>query len=228
MQIGGFQKLSLIDYPGKVACVIFTQGCNFRCPYCHNRDLLPGSSPKELIPQEHILDFLEFRKDQLQAVVITGGEPTLQPDLIPFLQDVKALGFAVKLDTNGSRPWVLREIFKRELVDFVAMDLKATPDKYRLLAGTPVDIRHIQDSVDLILSSGIEYRFRTTILRDFLSEQDLIKISDWIKDASNYVLQNFSPAGTVLDSALLDRRPFTEDEFAALKEKFERGILTPV
>lgn len=221
MQIGGFQKVSLIDYPGKVACVVFTQGCNFRCPYCHNSELIPLVTGRDLIPEQQILGFLERRQDKLQGVVITGGEPTLQHDLISFLQKIKSLRYSIKLDTNGSRPWVLREVLNSGLVDFIAMDIKATPEKYFQLAGTPVSLPNIQESMDLILSSGLEHQFRSTIIRNLLSEADVLRIRDWIKNTSPYILQNFSAGPLVLDKGLLDQRHYTDTEFAVLKDKVD-------
>lgn len=228
MQIGGFQKVSLIDYPGKVSCVVFTQGCNFRCPYCHNRELVVASEFGEPVPDNQILDFLRARNGKLQGVVVTGGEPTLQPDLKDFLREVKRLGYAVKLDTNGSRPGVLRDLLAARLVDFIAMDIKAPLEKYDLLSGVPVDIRRIQESIALILASGREYQFRTTLVKPLLSQQDLPRISELIKAPPSYVLQNFSATDKVLDPSLLDRGHYTEEEVSALKDKYERGALVGV
>jgi pyruvate formate lyase activating enzyme len=228
MQIGGFQKTSLIDYPGKVASVIFTQGCNFRCPFCHNRDLVEHLAMKELLAEAQVLGYLAFRRDKIQGVVVTGGEPTLQPDLLNFLAKLKALGYAVKLDTNGSRPDVLREALRLKLVDFVAMDIKAPLQKYASLAGVSVDLSDIQVSRDLILSSGIEHQFRTTAVKPLLDESDLEQITQWLGQNSCFTLQDFSATSSVLDQSLLDRGHHTPEEFNALKEKYQRGVLVSV
>lgn len=164
MRIGGFQPFSLSDFPGKVAAIVFTQGCNFRCPYCHNRQLIPENPPDgRLISGAAVLRFLECRRGQLDGVVVTGGEPTIQEDLRSFLSQLKALGYTVKLDTNGSRPDVLRCVFEEGLVDFVAMDFKAQLLEYTRTAGVMVDVETIADSMRVIAASGIMHEFRTTL-----------------------------------------------------------------
>jgi len=222
MQIGGFQKLSLIDYPGKVAAVIFTQGCNFRCPFCHNRDLVLPQYYKPTLSEEEVYDFLKERRDKLQGVVVTGGEPTLQPDFIPFLKKLKQFGYSVKIDTNGSQPEVLEKIIQAGLVDYIAMDIKAPLESYAQAAGVPVDINNIQKSIEFLLSSGINYHFRTTAVKPLLSLEDFKEMSALIKDAERYIIQEFIPHGTILDNSLLDRGHFTAFELNALKEQWER------
>ncbi len=192
--IGGFQKLTLIDYPGKVATVVFTVGCNFRCPFCHNPDLI--------IPNDHMIalgrenektffDFLETRKGKLDGVCVTGGEPTVQPDLLPFLKKIKKMGFLVKLDSNGLRPEILRKVFDQKLADFVAMDIKHTPEKYAEAMGVDVDMKKIQESVRLIQASGIPYEFRTTVVPGIHREEDFRAIGEWIRGTKRYYLQPF-------------------------------------
>ena len=169
MRIGGLQKFSFIDFPNKTSAIIFTQGCNFRCEYCHNPELVYYNMFQVPIPEEQIFAFLESRRNQLDAVVITGGEPTLQPDLIEFIKKVKAMGFLVKLDTNGSNPQVLEQIINQKLVDFIAMDIKATFDKYNLVCCVPVDIDDIKLSIELIKNSGIDFLFRTDLLQKHIN-----------------------------------------------------------
>ena len=223
MQIGGFQRFSLIDYPGKVAAVVFTQGCNFRCPYCHNAKLVIPSKFRKPLHEEGIIDFLFRRKNKLQGVVVTGGEPTLQKDLINFLSKIKQLGYCIKLDTNGTAPRVLKKIISKKLVDFIAMDVKAPLERYSQAAGIAVDTDLIRESIDLILHSSMDHMFRTTVVKPLLSGDDIAKISVSIKDAKHFVLQNFVIQEDILDKVLLDRGHYTHEEFYGLQKKWERG-----
>ena len=193
MRIGGLQKFSFIDYPNKTAAIIFTQGCNFRCEYCHNPELVYPSMYQVPMQEEQVFAFLESRRNQLDAVVITGGEPTLQSDLIDFIKKVKAMGFLVKLDTNGSNPQVLEEIINQKLVDFIAMDIKATFDKYNLVCCVPVDIDNIKKSIDLIKKSGIDFLFRTTYDKSKLFDKDIQTVTDFLKVDNHYKVQKCNP-----------------------------------
>lgn len=194
MRIGGLQKFSFIDYPGKTAAIIFTQGCNFKCGYCHNPQLVYPSLFKVSIPEEQIFAFLESRKNQLDGVVITGGEPTLQPDLIDFITKVKDMGFLIKLDTNGSNPKVLEQIIKQNLVNFIAMDIKAPFDKYNSVCCVPVNIENIKLSINLIKKSGINFLFRTTYDKTKLFDKDIQTMTDFLNVASSYKIQKCNPA----------------------------------
>ena len=189
MRIGGVQKFSFIDYPGKTAAIIFTQGCNFKCGYCHNPQLVYPSLFKVSIPEEEIFAFLESRINQLDGVVITGGEPTLQPDLIEFITKVKDMGFLIKLDTNGSNPKVLEQIIKQKLVNFIAMDIKAPFDKYNSVCCVPVNIDNIKLSINLIKKSGIEFLFRTTYDKTKLFDKDIQTMTDFLNVAGSYKIQ---------------------------------------
>jgi len=191
MRIGGFQKFSLIDYPGKISCIIFTQGCNFRCFYCHNPELVYPHLFETPLAEEEIVDFLKRRKKQLEAIVISGGEPTIQEDLVPFLKMVKTLGYAVKLDTNGSNPLVIRELVKRKLVDYIAMDIKAPLKKYQDLVKVKVNLSRIKESIEIIENSSVEYEFRTTYIPSFLTSKDLLEILSLIKNKSRFTVQEF-------------------------------------
>jgi len=194
MKIGGLNKFSLSDYPGKVAAVVFTQGCNFRCRFCHNGSLIPSNVPdNSLIPQEKVFEFLEDRGRQLDGVVITGGEPTIQPDLSTFIYKIKATGFLVKLDTNGSQPEVLHRLLEEKLIDFIAMDIKAPLDIYDRLTGEQTPISRIKESIELIARSGIAHEFRTTVVKPLLSPQDLLSIRKLIPPGSTHGLQKFRP-----------------------------------
>lgn len=164
----------MLDYPGKLSSIIFTQGCNFNCVYCHNKDLILRN--KGTYSADGILDFLKERKDRLDAVVITGGEPTLQPDLIDYMKKIKKLGYLIKLDTNGSRPDVIKKALAAKVVDYIAMDIKAPLKKYWMVANTNVDINQIEKSISIIRNSGIMHEFRTTVPENILNESDLFEI----------------------------------------------------
>ena len=198
MQIGGFQKFSLIDFPGLTSAVVFTQGCNFRCPYCHNPELVLPERFGETFPALDILDFLAKRTGKLQGVAITGGEATLQRDLPDFLMAVKSLGFKTKLDTNGSKPQVLSDVLSARLVDFVAMDVKAPLKHYNQLAGCRVKIQAIEESIRIILNSGLSYQFRTTTSRLLHTPEMFEEIMHWMeKLGANHIFQNFTPNKTL-------------------------------
>ena len=177
MKIGGLLKFTLIDFPGRPAAVIFTQGCNFRCRYCHNPELVYPHMFTEPVAEEEIDAFLKRRQGTLEGVVVSGGEPTLFDDLPPFLRKLKSMGYAVKLDTNGTRPDMLKEIIDNKLVDFIAMDLKAPLEKYALITGVDFNMSIIQQSMDLIRSAGIGYEFRTTYDKEVLTDADIEAIS---------------------------------------------------
>lgn len=190
MIIGGFHRFSLIEFPGRISCIIFTQGCNFKCSYCHNPELIPFK-PRTEIDENFIFSFLKIRREKLDAVVITGGEPTLQNDLIEFISKIKELKFSVKLETNGSNYVMLEKLVKNRLLDYISMDIKAPFEKYEKITNTKIDINGLKASIDLIKNSKIDYEFRTTVIKNFLTKEDIIKIGEILKDAKSYVLQNF-------------------------------------
>jgi len=202
MKMGGLIPLSLSDYPGHIAAVIFTQGCNFRCPFCHNGSLIP-LEPKagQLMPEQQLFDFLEKRRWQLDAVVVSGGEPTIQPDLTEFLQRIKALGYLVKLDTNGSRPSILEIQIQLRLIDYIAMDIKAPFKSYGRLTGMRSSISQIEQSIELIAQSGVDHEFRTTVVHSLLSDEDLQAIQKSVPSGSLCRLQDFQ-AENALDPTL--------------------------
>ena len=203
MNIGGIQKLSLLDYPDKTCCTIFTVGCNYRCPFCHNASIICNSVPENGISQEEVIEFLKRRKGLLDGVCITGGEPLLQDQLESFIREIKSLGFLVKLDTNGSLPRKLRLLIKTGLVDYVAMDIKNSPDSYGQTIGiNNYNLDLIKKSVDLLLSNIVPYEFRTTAVRQLHTSKDMLAIAQWIKGAEHYYLQNFVDSGDVLESGL--------------------------
>ena len=202
MVICGIQKLTLLDYPGKVACTIFTGGCNFRCPFCHNRDLVTGEAEKTVAGEE-IFRFLKKRQGILEGVCISGGEPLLQPDLEEFIREVRSLGYCVKLDTNGSLPDRLEYLAGQGLLDYVAMDLKNSPEHYGRTAGAPLcDVERIDRSIRLLMGGDIPYEFRTTVVREFHQRADFEAMGKWIEGADQYILQQFVDSGHVLAPGL--------------------------
>ncbi len=196
MKLAGFVPLSLCDYPGRVAAVVFTQGCNFRCPWCHNGHLLPlTAEPSNSVSEEHVMSVLAERCDRLGGVVVSGGEPTLQPALPRFLRRLKALRLDVKLDTNGTHPAVLRQLLDDRLLDYVAMDVKAPWDRYAALTGTVCcDVAAVQASMAMIAASGVPHAFRTTRVDPLLSEQEYGDIRTQIPQGSTHTWQAFRPA----------------------------------
>ena len=192
MRLGGYQKLTLIDYPGKIATTVFTVGCSFRCPFCHNPELVLASQfPAPNNMEEEFFDFLKKRKGKLEGVCITGGEPTIQSDIIDFIKKIKSMGFLVKLDSNGTRPDVLKKVIQERLVDFIAMDIKNSLKNYSRTVGNEADTERIRLSVEMIMNSGIDYEFRTTVVPGIHTEKDFDEIAKWIKGAKSYYLQEF-------------------------------------
>jgi pyruvate formate lyase activating enzyme len=199
MLIGGFQKLTLLDFPGKVACILFTPGCNFKCPFCHNGGLVTHVEPQTFLSEEEVLSYLQKRVGLLDGIVVTGGEPLLQQGIESFLAKVKAMGYAVKLDTNGTFPHKLKSLVESGLVDYVAMDIKNSPDKYPLTAGCDtVDMSAIEESVRYLLSDVVDYEFRTTVTAQLHTPQDIVAIAQWIQGAKRYFLQNFKDSGDLV------------------------------
>ena len=216
MLIGGLQKFSMIDYPGKTCAIVFTVGCNFKCPYCHNPELQDGKGCN-IIDQNDILEFLKKRVGKLDAVTITGGEPTLHSDLLDFLKAIKELGFFIKLDSNGTNPDFLEKILDSGVVDYIAMDIKAPEEKYAEVVGATVDFRKIRKSIDLIMKKAKDYEFRTTTVVSQLSFEDFEKIGQMISGAKRYYLQKFIPSKTI-DQNFLNEKTYTNKEFEELKK----------
>lgn len=215
MIIGGFQKTTLLDYPDKIACIIFTQGCNLNCPFCHN-SLLINNSKKSLITEKEIFDYLEKRVGILEGVCITGGEPLLQKDIETFIQRIKSYGYKVKIDTNGSNPELLKELLDKKLIDYIAMDIKNTFDKYEITSGKKVNIDNIKKSIDIINKSKIDHEFRTTLVKEFHNINDIESICKILKKDSKYYLQNFVNSEGVLNK---DLHGFSLEELKDMKNK---------
>ena len=214
MNIQGFQKLTLLDYPGKMACTVFTYGCNFRCGFCHNA-LLVTEENSDSISEDEFFSFLKKRQGILDGVCISGGEPTLQKDLYDFIKKVKALGYSVKLDTNGTNPNLLKTLLKENLLDYVAMDIKNSPKKYNLTCGCEVDISVVKESVSLLKGSNINYEFRTTTVREYHSAEDFNAIAQWLRGDSKYFLQHFEDSGNLIGDNL---SPFSKEEMLSFAD----------
>ena len=216
MLIKGLQKLTLLDYPGKMACTVFMGGCNFACPFCHNASLVLGNRVKEsaTMPEEEFFSFLRKRQGILEAVCVSGGEPTLGGDLISFLNNIKKMGFLVKLDTNGYKPDVLKNAVSLGLCDYVAMDIKNSPDMYGITVGIEnFDVKPIMESVDFLMSGKVDFEFRTTLTRELHQQNDIIEIGKWIKGPEKYFLQTFKDSGDLIAS---DFGGYDEKETKAL------------
>lgn len=216
MLVGGLQKTTLIDYPGQIAAIIFTQGCNFRCPYCHNPELVKSELFGPRISEEELFEFLESKKGKLDAISITGGEPTLQPDLYDFIKKVKEMGFKVKLDTNGSNFEVLKKMIDEKLVDYIAMDIKAPLEKYEEVVRMKVNLENIKKSIELIINSDIESEFRTTIVKSLLSFADFEKIGEMISGAPYYVVQKFVESKAI-DENVFNFEMYDDEEYEKIK-----------
>ena len=214
MTINGMQKLTLLDYPGNVACLIFTQGCNFRCPFCHNSGLLDMNNNCEKIDEKEVFKYLEKRKGLLDGVCISGGEPLLQKDIEYFIRKVKDLGYKVKLDTNGSSPKKLKQLIEEGLIDYVAMDIKKDFLNYDKTAGMCTNIDNIKKSIEIIENSNIEYEFRTTIVKQFHDVGKLEKIIQYIGPNARYYIQNYQDCSSVLQRGL---DGFDEEELLNIK-----------
>lgn len=203
MIIHGIQKLTLVDYPGKMAAILFSGACNFRCPFCQNGRLVLAPNDEPVIEESEIFEFLEKRRKMLEGVVVTGGEPTINKDLLPFIAKIKGLGYSVKLDTNGYRPEVLEAALKEGLVDYVAMDIKNSLDMYPKTAGLSFfNPERIEQSVDLLMGGRIEYEFRTTVVKEHHSEENFKKIGQWLKGSEKYFLQSFVNSEDTIDKTL--------------------------
>lgn len=222
MQILGLQKLTLLDYPGYIASTIFTGGCNFKCPFCQNASLV--NYEEEDLGEENILEFLKDRKPYLDAACISGGEPTIQKELKDFIKKVKNIGYLVKLDTNGTNPKLLKELIDEKLIDYVAMDIKNSKEKYNETIGLKYDMKNIEESVNLLLEGNIDYEFRTTVVKDFHDESDFKKIAKWIKGAKKYVLQQFVGSENVIQRGLSAHSKDKLQEFKKILDKEIKNV----
>ena len=225
MRISGLQKMTLLDYPGKIACTVFLGGCNLRCPFCHNGELLDGSA-EIIMDEREFLSFLSKRKGLLDAVCISGGEPTLQPGLAALLEQIKAMGYLTKLDTNGSRPEVLKELVSRDLLDYVAMDIKNSPDLYGQTAGAPVQLQKIEESLRFLTEEHLDYEFRTTVVAQLHDCASIARMGEWVatlaqgKKIKRWFVQPFADRDTVLFTGLSSPDDEQLSEFVTLLQRF--------
>ncbi len=235
LHIKGVQKSSLIDYPGKISAIVFLSRCNFRCPYCHNPELIFNEQDFPDISEEEFFVFLKKQKKWIDGVCITGGEPALHPGLIDFMKKIKETGLLVKLDTNGTIPQVIEEAVKEKCVDFIAMDIKNSLDRYDETTNSKLNktiIDNIKSSVDLIMKYGdesmkdkkIDYEFRTTVLPKFHSKEEFEKISNWLKGAKKYTIQQFHVRDDLIDNSLKDEKTFLTNELEEFKKILEKNI----
>ena len=224
MQIHGFLKTTLLDYPGHVAATVFFGGCNFCCPFCHNKDLVLSPGAVAAIPKSEVLAVLEKRKGILDGVCITGGAPCLQPELSSFLRELKSMGYLIKLDTNGYRPDVLKALCGAGLIDYVAMDIKHSPDKYNMIANVgDFSIAPIEESVTFLKNGSVPYEFRTTVVAEFHHREDFIKIADWLCGASQYFLQSYEDSDQVISAGFHAASVDTLNDFCSiLSEKIKK------
>ena len=230
MRIGGLQKVTLLDYPGHVACTVFMQGCGFRCPFCHNAALvLPGLAAEE-VAEDEVFRYLEKRRGVITGVCVSGGEPLMQEGIIGFLVKLRGMGMRIKVDTNGSRPDVLNTLLEQGLADYVAMDIKNTPEKYALTVGVPgLDLAGVRDSVALLKEGRTAYEFRTTVVREYHSIDDVEGIAKWIEGADLYCLQAFEDSGQLIAPGLSavpeeELRRMAEAARQYVKQVMVRGI----
>jgi len=218
LPIKGIQKLSLIDYPGKLCATIFLGGCNFRCPFCYNSMLVLEPEALPTIPEREVLKLLMERRGFLDGICVGGGEPTIHRELPQFLYKVKSLGLLVKLDTNGSRPWMLEDLLKRSLVDYVAMDIKVPLRRYKEVVGREIPLSAIYQSIRLLRRGRVDYEFRTTVVPGIVSESDLIEIADFLKGSKRYVIQQFRPVNTI-NPSLMEVKPYSKEELQRFREQ---------
>ena len=221
MQIDGLQKVTLLDFPGKIACTVFFSGCNLRCPFCHNASLvLPERRTDAAMEEEAFFDFLTSRRGKLEGVCVTGGEPSMQRGLAPFLARIKEMGFSVKLDTNGSRPEVLRDLVAQGLVDYVAMDIKNSPEKYAMTCGGADILSAVRESTAYLMSGAVDYEFRTTVVDPIHTEEDIRAIGAWLRGAKRYYLQSFVDSGDLIGEGMQAHDPQTMERLRAAAAEY--------
>jgi pyruvate formate lyase activating enzyme len=219
MKIGGIQKTSLLDYPDIISAIIWTVGCNFRCPFCYNRDIVLENV--QTIPFEDVLSFLEKRKGILEGLVITGGEPLLHKDISDFCEKVKKLDYLIKIDTNGMYPKKLKELIDKNLINYIAMDIKAPKNKYDKITNTNVELKKIEESIKIIQNSSIDYEFRTTFVPNLLTKNDIVEIAKWIKGSKKFYLQQFKPNPPLVSSEFEDTNPYSKKEIKEILEEIK-------
>jgi pyruvate formate lyase activating enzyme len=219
MKIGGLQKTSLLDYPDVISAIIWTVGCNFRCPFCYNKDIVFGNV--NLVSEKEIFSFLEKRKGMLEALVISGGEPFLQKDIYDFCKKVKEMSYLIKIDTNGTFPVKLKELIDKNLIDYVSMDVKAPKKKYEKLTNKKVNTKKIEESIEILKNSKIDYEFRTTFVPELLNKSDIIEIAKWLKGSKKFYLQQFKSDSPLVSSRLEYVTPYPKEEVLKTLEEIK-------
>ena len=209
MRIGGFQKTSLLDYPDCISAIIWTIGCNFRCPFCYNKNLVFGKV--ESISEDEVLSFLKKRKGLLEGLVISGGEPLLHDDIADFVKKVKTLGYLIKIDTNGTFPERLKELIDNKLVDYISMDVKAPKNKYNKLTEIKADLTKIEQSIDIVKNNASDYEFKTTFVPDLLKKEDIVEIAKWLEGAEKFYLQQFEINPPLISSEMEKTTPYPKE-----------------
>ena len=219
MTIGGLQKVTLIDFPGRIAATVFLCGCNFRCPWCYTRELVLPEMVKlqPKIPEKKFFSFLKTRQGLLAGIVICGGEPTIHKDLPDFIEKIKKMGYLVKLDTNGSNPGMLKKMISDNLLDYVAMDIKVSKEKYAEAVKAKVKIEDIEKSIKLLKESNVDYEFRTTVVPTVHTKEDIVKIAKWLSPAKRYYLQNFRPEKTI-DPEFEKIKPYSDEDLLEMQK----------
>lgn len=221
MKFYGMQKMTLLDYPGYVACTLFTGGCNFRCPFCHNALLVLDLDENYTILEEEVLAFLKKRQGLLDGVCVTGGEPLINKDIGDFLSKVKELGFKIKLDTNGTNPALLKELVSQNLVDYVAVDIKNSPEKYAETVGLKsFDMSTINETVNFLMNGSVDYEFRTTVTKQFHTEKSMEEAARFIRGAKRYFLQNFVDSGNLIGSGITGQSKEEMEKLLAVVKKY--------
>ncbi len=225
MKLLGLQKLTLLDYPGKMACTVFTGGCNFRCPFCHNSPLVVNPQEQDILPKEDFFAFLQGRRGLLDGVCVSGGEPLIQPDIEEFISKIKGMGFLVKLDTNGSYPETLKSLIDKKLVDYVAMDIKNCKEHYFQTSGTDkIDLARMEKSADLLMKGHVPYEFRTTVVRELHTAEDFEKIGQWLSPNSPYFLQGFVDSGDIIGAGFSGYAKEDMEKFAKILRKTLKNV----
>ncbi len=224
MIIHGIQKLTLVDYPGKCACILFSGACNFRCPFCQNGSLVLHPEKEPVISNDEIFSFLKKRRNMLEGVVVTGGEPTINSDLITFLGLIKELGYSVKLDTNGYLPSVLEKAVESGNVDYVAMDIKTSLDEYDILTGVSTDTSRIRESIDFLLEGNVDYEFRTTVVKELHKRENFVKIGETIRGAKRYFLQSFVQSEDTIEKGFTSPSPEDLTQYVELLNSYIENV----
>ena len=221
MIIGGLQKTTLLDYPGKVACTVFLPGCNLRCPYCHNSSLVLPEQMEEGFPEEDLFAFLEKRKGKLDGVCITGGEPTIHPELPRLIRQIRDLGFLLKLDTNGSNPTMLQQLLEENSLDYVAMDIKNSPQMYEKTCGNSTAFHLVEKSISLLQQGNVDFEFRTTVCKPLHTVEGMQQLGQWIQGTEKYFIQNFEDSGSLVGSGM---EPFSREELEVLLAAVQKSV----